>query len=114
MPKTTCVEMSQQEQAQMLAALRRTRYGYLLALHILLLYAMGRHPTGIAAVLFCSRASVYWIVHAYQAGILGLRPEKDGRLSPPRRTTVLVPTVRRSLVALLDARGRLGVERRQS
>jgi hypothetical protein len=102
--------MPQQEQAQMLAALRRARYGCLLALHILLLCAMGRHPTEIAAVLFCSCASMYWTVRAYQAGILGLEPDKDGRLSPPRRTTVLVPTVRRSLVALLGARGRLGVE----
>ena len=33
----------------MLAALRRARYGYLLALHILLLCAAGRNPTEIAA-----------------------------------------------------------------
>jgi len=37
MPKTTWVEISQEEQAQMLASLRRARYGYLLSLHILLL-----------------------------------------------------------------------------
>jgi hypothetical protein len=36
MPKTTCVEMPQAEQAQMLVARRRARYGDLLALHILL------------------------------------------------------------------------------
>jgi hypothetical protein len=35
MPKSTVVEIPQEEQAQMLAALRRARYGYLLALHIL-------------------------------------------------------------------------------
>ena len=58
MPTTTLVEIPQEEQAQMLAALRRARYGYLLALHILLLCAVGRHPTEIAAVLFCSRSSV--------------------------------------------------------
>ncbi len=103
MPKTTCVEIPQEEQAQMLAALRRARYGYLLALHILLLCAAGRNPTEIAAVLFCSRSSVYRTVRAYQAGTLGLEPDEDGRLSSPLRTTVLVPTVRRSLVALLKA-----------
>ena len=34
MPCTTILDISQQEQAQMLAALRRARYGYLLALHV--------------------------------------------------------------------------------
>ena len=87
----------------MLAALRRARYGYVLALHILLLYAAGRTPTDIAAVLFCSRSSVYRTVRAYRAGTLGLKPDADGRLCPPGRTTVLVPTLRRSLLALLKA-----------
>jgi len=35
MAHSTFVEMPQEEQAQMLAVLRRARYGYLLALHIL-------------------------------------------------------------------------------
>jgi hypothetical protein len=34
MPGTTVLDISQQEQAQMLAALRRARYGSLLALHV--------------------------------------------------------------------------------
>ena len=34
MPCTTILDISQQEQPQMLAALRRARYGYLLALHV--------------------------------------------------------------------------------
>jgi putative transposase len=103
MPKTTLVEMPPEEQAQMLAALRRARYGYVLGLHILLLCAAGRTPTDIAAVLFCSRSSVYRTVRAYRAGTLGLQPDADGRLCPPVRTTVLVPTLRRSLLALLQA-----------
>jgi len=103
MPKRTLVEIPPEEQAQMLAALRRARYGYLLALHILLLCAAGRNPTDIAAVLFCSRSSVYRTVRAYRAGTLGLEPDDDGRFSPPVRTTVLVPTLRRSLLALLKA-----------
>jgi putative transposase len=102
MPKSTVVEIPPAEQAQMLAALRRARYGYVLGLHMLLLCAAGRHPTDIAAVLFCSRSSVYRTVQAYRAGTLGLAPD-DGRLGPPTRTTVLVPMLRRSLVALLQA-----------
>ena len=35
MPRSTVLDLVQKEQAQMLAALRRARYGYLLALHIL-------------------------------------------------------------------------------
>ena len=34
MPGTTFLDISQPAQAQMLAALRRARYGYLLALHV--------------------------------------------------------------------------------
>jgi transposase len=103
MLKSTLVEMPPEEHLQILAALRRTRYGYLLALHILLLCAAGRTPTAIAAVLFCSRASVYRTVRAYRAGTLGLEHDALGRLVSPLRTTVLVPTLRRSMVALLKA-----------
>ena len=71
MRKTTLLEMSSEEQAQMLAALRRARYGDLLARHVLLLCAAGRTPTAIAACLFCSRSSVYRIVRAYRAGTWG-------------------------------------------
>ena len=103
MPTSTVVDLPQEAQSQMLATLRRARYGYLLALHILLLCATGRKPTMIAAVLFCSRSSVYRTVRAYRAGTLGLEHADQGRLVPPVCTTVLVPTLRRSLVALLKA-----------
>jgi transposase len=103
MPKITALDLPQEEQAAMLAALRRARYGYLLALHIVLLCATGRSPTDIAAVLFCSRSSVYRTVRAYQMGTWGLEYDPRGRLIPPIRTTVLVPTLRRSLLALLKA-----------
>jgi putative transposase len=103
MPKSTCVEIPEEEQVRMLAALRRARYGYLLALHILLLCADRRHPTEIAAVLFCSRSSVYRAVYAYRKGTLALAHDDQGRLTPPVRTTVLVPTLRRSLLARLKA-----------
>ena len=60
----------------MRAVLRRTRYGYLLAFHIVLLCAAGRDPTEIAAFLLCSRSSVYRIVHTYRTGSLGIRVTK--------------------------------------
>lgn len=103
MPHGTRLDITREEQAQMLAALRRARYGYLLALHILLLCAAGRSPTEIAVVLFCSRSSVYRTVRGYHEGALGLEHDDQGRLAPPVRTTVLLPTLRRSLVALLKA-----------
>jgi putative transposase len=101
MPKRTVVEMPPEEQARRWAALRRARYGYVLALHSVVLCALGRSPTALAAVLCCSRASVYRVVRAYRAGTLGLEYEAQGRLTPPVRTTVLLPTLRRSLLALL-------------
>jgi transposase len=85
----------------MLAALRRARYGYLLALHILLLCAAGKRPTEIADFLFCSRSTVYRTVEAYRAGTLGFDVGANATVCPPVRTTVLVPWLRRSLLALL-------------
>jgi hypothetical protein len=78
MPRTTLLDIPPEEQEQMLAALRRSRYGYLLALHVLLLCAAGHNPTSIAACLFCSRSSVYRMVRLYRAGKLGF-PVATGR-----------------------------------
>jgi putative transposase len=102
-PATTLLEIPPAEQVQMRAVLRRTRYGYLLAFHILLLCAAGRNPTDIAAFLFCSRSSVYRIVRAYRAGSLGIRLDQDGQLSIAVRLTVLMPWLMRSLGAVLKA-----------
>jgi transposase len=101
MPHCTLLDIAREEQAQMLAALRRARYGYLLALHVLLLCAAGRTPSEIAAYLFCSRSSVYRTVRAYRTGTLAFTFNEEGQLRPPIRTTVLLPTLRRSLLALL-------------
>ena len=103
MPQSTVVEVPPEAHAQMLTALRCARYGHLRALHILLLCAAGRTPTEIAAALFCSRSSVYRTVCAYRQGTLGWEYEAQGRLLPPLRTRVRLPTLRRSLVALLKA-----------
>jgi transposase len=85
------------------AVLRRARYGSLLALHTLLVCADARTPTAIGNVLFCSRSSVYRTVRAYREGTLGLEHDAQGRLVPRGRTTVLLPTLQRSLLSLLKA-----------
>src|SRR5215467_10224742 len=103
MPSTTLLEIPLEEQVQMRAILRRARYGSLLAFHILLLCAVGRTPTEIAAFLFCSRSSVYRIVRASRTGSLGIRVDQEGRLSIAVQTTVLMPWLTRSLGALLQA-----------
>jgi transposase len=101
MPDTTLLVIPQEEQDQMLAALRRARYGYLLALHVLLLCAAGHHPTEIAAFLFCSRSSVYRIVRLYRTQKLGFTVDTEDQLMAPVRTTILMPWLKRSLGALL-------------
>src|SRR3989441_9650166 len=103
MPASTLLDIPEEEQVQMLAALRRARYGYLLALHVLLLCAAGRNPTDIAAFLFCSRSSVYRIVRLYRAQKLGFTVDAEGQVMAPVRTTILLPWMKRSLGALLKA-----------
>jgi transposase len=103
MPRSTGLDWSSEEHAQLLAALRRARYGYLLALHLLLWCAAMRNPTEIAAVLCCSRSSVYRTMRAYRAGTLGLESDAQGRLTPPVRTTVLTRALHRSRLAVLTA-----------
>jgi transposase len=99
-PRTTIVEIPPAEQARMLAELRRARYGYLLALHLLLLGAAGRTPTEIAAVLFCSRSSVYRVVRAYRAGTL-MVDEPSAEDTNRARLKVLTPSLQRSVLAIL-------------
>ena len=103
MPNSTILDIPQAEQDQMLSQLRQARYGYLLALHVLLLRAAGRTPTEIAAFLFCSRSSVYRIAAAYRSHSLGFDFADEGSLQPPARTTCLSPSVKRSLLAVLKA-----------
>jgi transposase len=80
--------------------LRRGRYGYLLALHLLLLCAAGRTPSEVASVLFCSRSSVYRIVRAYRAGTLTFA-EGSECATQQRRLRLLTPSLKRSVRALL-------------
>jgi putative transposase len=101
---STLLDIAPSQQEEMLSQLRRARYGYLLALHILLLCASGRTPTEIADFLFCSRSSVYRTLNAYRDGSLGFSFDEDGALTPPVRTSFLAPCVKRSLLALLKKR----------
>jgi transposase len=100
-PRTTIVDIPPMEQARMLAELRRARSGYLLALHLLLLGAAGRSPTEIAAVLFCSRSSVYRVVKAYRAGRLAVALESEGAESGQGRLRMLGPALKRSGLGIL-------------
>src|SRR5262245_54417219 len=105
-PSTTLLEIPPAEQDQMRAVLCRTRYGSLLAFHILGLCAAGRTPTEIAAFLLCSRSSVYRSVRAYRAGSLGVRIEQDGQLSIAVQSTIFMPWLIRSLGAILKKTSR--------
>jgi hypothetical protein len=77
------------EQAWMLRELRACRYGYLLALHILLLCAHGKTPSEIADFLLCSRRErlpdgrrlARW--HAGRRVVAGARDRRPPR--QPRR-----------------------------
>ena len=102
MPKATIVEISSVEQARLRAELRRARYGYMLAIHLLLLCAAGRTPHEVANVLFCSRSSVYRIVRAYRAGTLSFDDGSE-RATQQSRQRVLTPSLKRSVLALLKA-----------
>ena len=97
MPGATILDIPQSEQDWMLAEVRRARYGYVLALHVLLLCAAGRTPTEIATVLFCSRSSVYRIVTAYHTHRLDELFDE-----PTAQAAWLTPSLRRSLLAMLS------------
>lgn len=101
MPNSTILDIPLAEQEQMLSQLRRARYGYLLALHVLLLCAAGRTPTEIAPFLLCSRSSIYRIVAAYRNHSLDFDFADDDATQPPVRSTCLSPSLTRSLLALL-------------
>jgi transposase len=105
----TIVEIPPAEQARMLAEVRRARYGYLLALHILLLCAAQRTPTEIATVLFCSRSTVYRVVKTYRAGqgeeLAG--GAEIGQESAHRWRRGLSPSLERSVLAILKSAPRL-------
>lgn len=96
MPGKTILEIPAVEQEQMMRELRSARYGYLLALHVLLLCAQGKTPSEIASFLLCSRSSVYRVVAAYKRGARWLT-EAAAESGTPRR----VPSLKRSLLSII-------------
>jgi transposase len=101
MANRTVVELDETTQASMLKELRRSRYGYLLTLHVLLLCARGKTPTQIADFLLCSRTSVYRIVERYKEDSLGFDLEAPTRPNLSTRLSALTPSIRRSIEGLL-------------
>jgi putative transposase len=98
-PKGKLISIPEEEQEGMLREIRRFRYGHLLALHILLLYARGNTPTEISQFLLCSRSSVYRTIRAYRQGSIFFA--EDGTPQAPVRCSHLSFSIRRSLLALL-------------
>jgi transposase len=96
-PNRTILHIPEEEPVQRLGQLRQARYGYLLALHILLLCALERTPTEIADFLFCSRSSVYRAVEAYHRGELTACWSEGSQAPEIRR----LPAWQRSLLALV-------------
>ena len=96
MPGKTILEIPADEQEQILRELRAARYGYLLALHILLLCAQGHTPSEIASFLFCSRSSVYRVVAAYRRGERWVC-DPAAQSETPRR----LPSLKRSLLSII-------------
>ncbi len=96
MPGQTILEIPADEQEQMLRELRAARYGYLLALHILVLCARGRTPSEIAEFLLCSRSSVYRVVAANLHGERWLA-DVAAQSQTPRRWSSL----KRSLLSII-------------
>ena len=99
MPSPIVINLNPSEQARLREQMRRLRLLCpLLRLHILLLLAQRRSPTQIADWLLCSRSSVYEVAACWRQG---WRPE---RMEQPQETVsglVLMPSLRRSLLALL-------------
>ena len=101
MPGQTILKIPASLQEQMLKELRQSRFGHLLALHILLLCAAGRTPTEIAAFLFCSRSSVYRTVAAYRGGDISLAGITAPEVPQPGIVRRYLPSLQRSLLYIL-------------
>jgi len=91
MSETTILEIPPDQQEWMLRELRAGRYGYLLALHILLLCTRNKTPSEIADFLICSRTSVYRTLEAWRGGKLAVawwpEPEPEPLAAMPARAS---------------------------
>jgi hypothetical protein len=94
-PTQIVIEITPEQQARFREELRRARRGHWLALHILLLLALHRSPSEIAAVLLCARSTVYAVAQDWQRG------RRWPELMRPSGPPCFTPSLRRSLLALL-------------
>jgi putative transposase len=94
-PTQIVIEIPPEEQAHLLAELRRARHGRWLSLHILLLLSLHRSPSEIATFLLCARSTVYAVARDWQRG----RSLPESPLSIGPRS--LTPSLQRGLLALL-------------
>src|SRR3982751_4896837 len=95
-PTRIVIEIAPEEQARLLAKARRASRNQWLTLHIVLLLALHRSPSEIAAFLLCARSTVYRAARDWQAGDLG-KTDVPGVPWPP----CLPSSVRGRLLALL-------------
>ena len=99
MPSRIVINLSSAEQARLREQMRRFRLLCpLLRLHILLLLAQQRSPTEIADWLLCSRSSVYETAACW---LQGWRPGRTQESQETAPVLALLPSLRRSLLALL-------------
>jgi putative transposase len=96
-PTQIVIAITREEQAHLLAELRRARCGRWRALPIVLLLARHHSPREIAVFLLCARSTVYRVAQDWQTGGYG-RAAVTGAPGPP----CLSFSVRRSLLALLQ------------
>jgi putative transposase len=99
-PSPIVINLNAAEQTRIREQMRRLRLLCpLLRLHILLLLAQGRSPTEMADWLLCSRSSIYEVAARWRQG---WRPSVLDHTTTTRTLLLdLVPSLRRSLLALL-------------
>jgi hypothetical protein len=89
-PTHMVIEITPEEQARLLAELRRARRGHGLALHILLLLTLPGSPREIAAVWLCARFTVYAVARIGKEDDAGRsRCARAGRPVSPRRCSAV-------------------------
>jgi transposase len=99
-PSAIVLQLSSSEQTYLREQMRRLRLLCpLLRLHILLLLAQQRSPTEMAHWLLCSRSSIHEVAAAWRQG---WRPGQPEQAAEGDSSVFLVPSLQRSLLALLQ------------
>jgi transposase len=99
-PSQIVIDLSSDEQSRLRQQMQQLRLICpLLRLHIVLLLAQHRSPTEIADWLLCSRSSVYEVAACWRQG---WRPDQREPSAEDNSVLPLPPSLRRSLLALLQ------------